>query len=122
MALVLYFAGRTSRPIGSVVAKLQQALELPPFSCDTHDSWRYCWASTAQLSLNVTKTRGFGTIHSWMSEAPVGVNLQVVLRIESAPSPDALTATLRPVFLVTDVLGPLCPDSLTLYHARVHDA
>jgi hypothetical protein len=80
-----YYGARSREELEVVCEALSEALGLPVFTYDAHDTWHYAWSSGDHLRLNVTRTKDSRTIETWMPNCPRGVNYQIILTATCEP-------------------------------------
>jgi len=81
----IYFAAKSREPLEAVCTGLAEALGLPKFEFDSHDTWRYAWSERSGFKLNITKSRDYRTIETWIAGCPAGVNYQLILTTDHEP-------------------------------------
>src|SRR4051794_3205327 len=81
-----YYAAGSKAELEAVCDALRVAFDLPAFTFDAHDTWRYAWSNGDHLRLNVTRARDSHTIETWMPSCPRGVNYQVILTAACEPT------------------------------------
>ncbi len=80
-----YYAAGSKAELEVVCDALRVAFDLPAFTFDAHDTWRYAWSSGDHLRLNVTRTKDNHTVETWMPNCPRGVNYQIILTAACEP-------------------------------------
>lgn len=80
-----YYASRSPLRLEAACDALRRELQLPEFTFDSHDNWRYAWVDWGGKHLNVTRASDCTTIETWMKTCPSDVNYQIILTAESEP-------------------------------------
>ncbi len=81
----LHYGARSKENLEDVCKALSEVFSLPPFTYDSHGTWRYAWSGGEYLRLNVTQARDRRTIETWIPNSPSGVNYQVILTAPCEP-------------------------------------